>query len=167
MYISVNIIVFLCQISAAQFYAFVCVLLFHREWERGGRRECFLTITSVLQLNHQRHWIHLECSRWFHIHKAWRTFPQQRVLRRPYCYTPRLLSTLLAETQILPLKSKFHISYNTTTVLLQYMMTFMHQFMNLSNFFIIMLSYCQNVMSFTYKIIKLRYFLNYHVKLFN
>lgn len=44
-------------------------------------------------------------------------------------------------------------------------MTFMHQFMDLS-FFIIMLSLCQNVMPFTYKIMKLRYFLlNYHVKL--
>lgn len=91
---------------------------------RERERESFLIITSVLQLNHQRHWIHLECSRWFHKHKAWRTFPQRRVLRRPYCCTPPLLSTLLAETQILHLKSKFHISHYSLS--LQYLMTFMH-----------------------------------------
>lgn len=94
----------------------MCFCFKEREGQREREGGSLLTITSVLQLNHQRHWIHLECSRWFHKHKAWRTFPQQRVLRRPYCCTPPLLSTLLAETQILHLKSKFHISHYTTFI---------------------------------------------------
>lgn len=137
----------------------MCFCFKEREGQTEREREggSFLTITSVLQLNHQRHWIHLECSRWFHKHKAWRTFPQQRVLRRPYCCTPPLLSTLLAETQILHLKSKFHISHYTTFItIFDDIYEPIHEPEYF--FFIIMLSLCQNVMSFTYKIMKLRYF---------
>lgn len=128
----------------------MCYCFKEREGQREREREggSFLTITSVLQLNHQRHWIHLECSRWFHKHKAWRTFPQQRVLRRPYCCTPLLLSTLLAETQILHLKSKFHISHYTTFITI-FDDIWWHLWTNSWTwvfFLIIMLSLCQDVM---------------------